>query len=120
MNDSARLDAYNVIWHSPGSDSGASMPVGGGDIGLNVWVEEGDVLFYIARSGTFDENNQLLKLGRVRLSLEPGPFLDCATFRQQLYLRQGYVEVEGFHERAGRVSIRIWVETGRPSCPHAR
>lgn len=40
------------------------MPCGGGDIGMNVWVEEGDVLFYLSRSGTFDENNCLLKQGR--------------------------------------------------------
>lgn len=39
------------------------MPCGGGDIGMNVWVEEGDVLFYLSRSGTFDENNCLLKQG---------------------------------------------------------
>ena len=32
----------------------ASMPVGGGDIGMNVWAEDGDVLFYISRSGAYD------------------------------------------------------------------
>ena len=45
------------------------MPCGGGDIGMNVWVEEGDVLFYLSRSGTFDENNCLLKQGRFRIRL---------------------------------------------------
>ena len=45
------------------------MPCGGGDIGLNVWVENGDILFYIAKSDAFDENNTLLKLGRVRIHL---------------------------------------------------
>jgi hypothetical protein len=52
------------------------MPCGGGDIGLNVWVEDGDLLYYISRSGAFDENNQFPKLGRVRLQLEPNPFLN--------------------------------------------
>ncbi|MDB5149262.1 MAG: hypothetical protein JWQ57_3282, partial [Mucilaginibacter sp.] len=47
------------------------MPCGGGDIGLNVWVEKGELLFYIARSGTFDENNAMLKPGRVRIKLSP-------------------------------------------------
>jgi hypothetical protein len=50
------------------------MPCGGGDIGLNVWVEKGELLFYIARSGTFDENNAMLKAGRVRVKLSPNPF----------------------------------------------
>jgi hypothetical protein len=45
------------------------MPCGGGDVGLNVWVENGDVLCYLSRSGTFDENNAMLKLGRLRLKL---------------------------------------------------
>lgn len=49
-----------LIWRTPSTDSSASMPCGGGDIGMNVWVEEGDVLFYISRSGTFDEHNCLL------------------------------------------------------------
>ncbi|MDP4227500.1 MAG: DUF5703 domain-containing protein [Bacteroidota bacterium] len=38
------------------------MPVGGGDMGCNVWVENGDVLLYVSRSGTFDENNMFPKL----------------------------------------------------------
>lgn len=37
------------------------MPCGGGSIGLNVWVENGDLMFYAQRSGTFDENNTMLK-----------------------------------------------------------
>ncbi len=37
------------------------MPLGGGDVGLNVWVENNEILFYIGQSGTLDENNQMLK-----------------------------------------------------------
>ena len=33
------LEQYNVIWTSQSKNSGESMPVSGGDIGLNVWVE---------------------------------------------------------------------------------
>ena len=47
----------NVIWNTPSRNSSESMPCGGGDIGMNIWVEEGDILFYLSRSGTFDENN---------------------------------------------------------------
>ena len=79
------LATNNITWTGPSQNSGESMPCGGGDVGLNVWVENGDVLFYIARSGTFDENNSLLKLGRVRLHLTPNPF-DKGTFRQELKL----------------------------------
>jgi len=58
------LEQYNIVWDSQSRHSGESMPVGGHDIGLNVWVEKGDVLLYIDRSGSFDENNQMLKVGR--------------------------------------------------------
>jgi len=43
------LEQYNIVWDSQSRHSGESMPVGGHDIGLNVWVEKGDVLFYIYR-----------------------------------------------------------------------
>ena len=35
------LDDYNVVWDSPSKDAAGSMPIGNGDICLNVWIEEG-------------------------------------------------------------------------------
>ena len=32
------LDRYNVVWRTPSRDSSGSMPLGSGDIGLNLWV----------------------------------------------------------------------------------
>jgi hypothetical protein len=105
---------YNVVWTSQSRHSGESMPVGGYDIGLNVWAEQGEVLFYLDRSGSFDENNQMLKLGRVRLSFDPNPFADGAGFRQELKLREGCVEIRGTRgELEARVDI--WVEVHRPA-----
>ncbi len=69
------LDAYNVVWDTPSRDSAESMPCGGHDIGLNVWVENKDVMFYMQRSGSIAENNEYLKLGRIRLRLDPNPFV---------------------------------------------
>ena len=40
------------------------MPCGGGDIGMNVWVENGELLIYVARSGSFNEDNALMKAGQ--------------------------------------------------------
>ena len=95
------------------------MPCGGGDIGLNVWVENGDVLFYMQRSGSLAEQNEYLKLGRVRLRLDPNPFAEPAlNFRQELKLRQGYVEIQGTAKQENGssldVALRIWVEVERP------
>ena len=80
------IDQNNVVWNSPSKNAAGSMPCGGGDVGLNVWVENGDLLFYIARSGAFDENNSLLKLGRIRLTLSPNPWKN-GRLRQELTLR---------------------------------
>ena len=110
---------YNVVWDSPSKDSSESMPAGGGDIGLNVWVENGDILFYIQRSGSLAETNEYLKLGRVRLRLEPNPFTaENLRFRQELKLREGFVEIHGsapdVDGGALDATIRVWVEALRP------
>jgi len=85
------------------------MPCGGGDTGLNVWVENGDLFFYVSRSGTFDENNTLLKLGRFRVRLSPNPFLHPVNFRQELILNDGYVEIS-----ANGTSVQLWVDVFHP------
>ena len=74
---------------------------------MNVWVEDGDVLFYLSRSGSFDENNTLLKAGRFRISLSPG--IDSVRFRQILHLNEGYVEVTD-----GIISIQLWADVDKP------
>ncbi|MHC4623527.1 MAG: DUF5703 domain-containing protein, partial [Planctomycetota bacterium] len=102
------LDEYNVVWHSQSKNVRESIPAGGGDVGLNVWVENNELLFYIGRSGTFDENNHMLKLGRVRLRLDPNPFSESGEFRQELKLRQGYVEIQGKNPGIARATIRVW------------
>ena len=94
-------------WTAPSSNSSESMPCGGGDIGMNVWVEQGDILFYLSRSGSFDENNTLLKAGRFRVSLSPG--LNMEHFRQILHLADGYVEITD-----GQISIQLWADVWKP------
>ena len=79
-------------WTSPSKNASESMPCGGGDIGMNVWCEDGDVLFYLSRSGCFDENNTLLKLGRFRIHLSHP--LNMKSFRQQLQLNDGNTDLE--------------------------
>ena len=99
----------NVIWNTPSRNSSESMPCGGGDIGMNIWVEEGDILFYLSRSGTFDENNCQLKQGRFRIRLFPSLFKDAKDFRQELKLKDGYVEVS-----AGGTQIQLWADVYHP------
>lgn len=98
------------VWTSPSENSSESMPCGGGDIGMNVWVEKGDLLFYVSRSGAFDENNTLLKQGRFRIRLSPNPFLGATDFCQELQMDKGCLVVS-----AGDVSVCIWADVFRPA-----
>lgn len=85
------------------------MPCGGGDIGLNVWVENGDLLIYLGKSGAFDENNTLLKLGRIRVKLTPNPF-NGKTFKQELVLNDGNIIISG----SNNTKVNIWVDVVSP------
>lgn len=107
------IESYNVTWNSPSKNSSESMPVGGGDIGLNVWVENGDVLLYLGKSGAFDENNTLLKLGRVRLQLSPNPF-DGQTFSQRLDLDKGQLVING-ENNGVKADLLLWVDVHSPN-----
>ena len=96
----------DYVWDSMSRDSSQSMPVGGGDIGLNVWAEDGDVLFYISRSGAYDENGALLKQGRVRIHIPGSP---VKPFSQRLRLVDGYCELA-----LGDSKVVIWADVYRP------
>ena len=89
------------------------MPLGGGDIGCNVWVENGDLLFYLSQSGTFDENNQMLKLGRVRVQLTPNPFVNEDQFLQKLELEKGHILIKG-KKGTHEVEMKLWVDVFNP------
>jgi hypothetical protein len=103
------LKNYNQIWHTQSSNASESMPLGGGDIGLNVWVEKGSLYFYFSRSGTFDEHNTLLKLGRIKVTLTPNPFQDNEGFQQELDLKDGCILIA----QKG-TKIKLWVDVFKP------
>jgi hypothetical protein len=107
------LKQYHIVWHEPSKDASESMPCGGHDLGLNVWVEQGEILFYIDRSGSFDENNQMLKLGRVRVRLEPNPFAPGGSFRQELNLSEGCIALSAKNGDCC-AEVRLWLEVDRP------
>lgn len=100
---------YNVVWDIQSRHAGESMPCGGFDTGANVWVENNEVLFYLDRSGSFDENNQMLKLGRFRIRFDRNPFAE--RFLQTLHLEEGCVRIAG-----DDFELRLWFDTARPVC----
>lgn len=114
----AAVSSNDVVWDEPGRSSADSMPLGNGDIGLNVWTEpNGDILFYIGKSDAWTENPMgtagLGKVGRVRLSFTPALFGggDAVTngFSQTLRLYDGQIVIRGLHGE-----LRLWVDANAP------
>ncbi|MFV0564733.1 MAG: DUF5703 domain-containing protein [Flavobacteriaceae bacterium] len=103
------LKNYNQVWTSQSKNASESMPLGGGDVGVNVWVENGSLYFYFSKSGTFDEHNTLLKLGRVKLDLQPNPFNGEDDFKQELVLNDGCITIN-----QNDTEITLWVDVFRP------
>lgn len=111
-------DSYNIVWTEQSNNSGESMPLTGGDMGCYVWVEKGEILIYVQRSGSLSENGEYLKMGRIRLQLSPNPFSTETSFRQELKLFDGYIEIssEGSQgEQPVYARIKLWVEIERLS-----
>jgi hypothetical protein len=107
---SPRADLNNVTWNRPGTNENSSMPIGNGDLALNVWTEPGgDIVLLIAKSDAWSENGQLLKLGRVRVRLTPNTFVTSTKFKQTLKLESGEVEIQ-----SDRNVARVWVDANRP------
>jgi alpha-L-fucosidase 2 len=100
----------DVTWNSLGTNENDSMPLGNGDLALNVWTEQnGDILLLVAKSDAWSENGQLLKLGRVRVKLTPNPFAASDNFTQTLKLESDEVEIQG-----GKAIAQVWVDANRP------
>ena len=113
-----RLSEYNVVWESPSKDHNGSMPIGNGDIGLNVWVEEnGDISFYIGKTDAWGDNGRLLKVGKVRVRCEPAVVFPEAKFRQELDLRTGTILISSMgmiQKKPVDISMKLWVDANNP------
>jgi hypothetical protein len=106
---------YNVVWNSPSKDAGGSMPLGNGDIGLNAWVEEnGDLVFYLSKTDSWDDNGRLLKVGKVRVRCEPPLVAPGCQFRQELGLPTATLRVLS-KPPTGELRLALWVDAGDPA-----
>ncbi|MCC7374911.1 MAG: hypothetical protein IT581_09655 [Verrucomicrobiales bacterium] len=109
-----RLDAFNVKWSTPSSNTWGTMPLGNGDLAVNAAVEPGgDLVLLLAKSDAWDAHARLVKIGRLRLSLEPGLFGTGEPFGQELRLRDGVMQVES-GTAENRVTLRLWVDANQP------
>lgn len=115
-----RLEKYNVTWNSQSKDYNGSMPIGNGDIGLNVWVEEsGDICFFIGKTDSWGDNGRLLKVGKVRVECKPSILFSGSGsgFRQELDLFSGTIIItSSARDENTPVSfkLQLWVDANNP------
>jgi hypothetical protein len=103
-----------ITWTTPSTNAAGSMPLGNGDISVNVWAEtNGDLLLYIGKCDSWDENGRLLKLGRLRLHFSNHPFAAATPFRQTLLADRGEIEIAA-GQAGAELRVRIWVDANRP------
>jgi len=106
---------YNIIHDHLGESIKDSMLLGNGDIGINAWVEEdGDILFQIGKTDSWDENMRLLKLGIVRVSITPNPFVKATQFIQELVLENGELTI-CVGKDDNEIKFRLWVDANYPA-----
>ncbi len=90
------------------------MPLGNGELGINLWIEEnGDLLFYLSRNDSYSEVSQLCKVGKVRVSLSPNPFTTGKPFRQELKISDGVCEITA-GKAEEQVSLKVFVDAAHP------
>lgn len=125
VNIASMLKKYDVRWNEPGTSSYESMPIGNGDIGLNVWTEQnGDIVFYISKTDAWGEETKdrgswmkeggvLMKLGKIRVAVLNSRFNKDSSFTQILKLHKSEIEV---NEGSGKNSIKfkIWIDANHP------
>ena len=105
-----RISRYNVVWNSPSKDASGVMPVGNGDIAAGVYaIENGDLYLLLAKNDAYNYMGDIYKTGRVRITMDPNPFLSGKSFKQTLDLPNCAILIE-----ADKVRIRIWADANRP------
>lgn len=108
----AHIDRYNVSWDSPSEDYNGSMPLGNGDVAANVWIEpDGELVFFISKTDSRDDNGRLSKVGKVRISF--GDDINMENFSQVLHLRDATLKAN-FGDSINKTGLRMWIDANQP------
>lgn len=109
------IERYNVILTAPSDNSRGSMPLGNGDIGTNAWIDKnGDLLFYLSKTDSWDENNRLCKLGLIRVSFRPSFLKKDAPIRTILNIKRA--ELQAYIGRSDeQLIVKMWIDANNPA-----
>ena len=107
--DTGWIKQYNVVWDSASSNALDSMPLSGSrGAGANLWVQDGSVWLYLAHNGAYDENEDLLKLGCLRVTPAGLDLRSPKSFCQELDLATGSVRVDVTASDGTMLGFRLW------------
>lgn len=100
---------FDITWNSLGTDENSSMPLGNGDISVNAWTEQnGDLVLLIGKTDSWSENALLYKVGQIRISLTPNPFVG-ERVTQRLTVSNARLEV-----KSAKGTVFVWVDANHP------
>ncbi|MDR3708199.1 MAG: DUF5703 domain-containing protein [Capsulimonadaceae bacterium] len=107
-------NAYEVVWKTPSENDMGSMPLGNGEVGVNVWAEpDGNLKFYISRTDSYSEVSRLLKVGMVSVALAPNPFKQGEPFLQRLDMKSGVIDFDAGSGTA-HIKLRLFIDADQP------
>ena len=102
-------EALVLAYDTPG-DASTALPLGNGQTGVSAWVEpNGDLVFFISRTDAWGPQSRLLKVGKVRVTMDPPLSTETTDLRQVLDMHEGVLEIEStVADQAAK--IRLWVD----------
>ncbi len=113
LANAASPDVGNIVWHSPSKDHHGSMPLGNGSTAVNAWINPaGELEFYLSRTDSWGDNARLLKVGKIRVTMDPPPPL--TPFEQTLSLKDATMIVR-YGAGAEAATLRLWVDANHPA-----
>ena len=67
--EDAAPSPYKVVWDSPSTDWGGTMPLGNGEVAVNAWFDAaGRARLLFARTDSWDDYGALAKVGLVEIA----------------------------------------------------
>jgi alpha-L-fucosidase 2 len=112
-NSFSQISKYNVNYNTLCQHSMESMPLGNGDIGINIWTDTLGIHFYMGKTDTWSGIGRLLKPGLIDLSFKPSPFKNINSFSQELKLENGEIVIHAISDSID-ILVKCWVDVDYP------
>ena len=109
---SPSLAGFAPMFAEPSARSADNMPIGNGELVANVLVNasDGSLTLLLGRSDAMSSLAMPIKVGRIKMMLQPSPFARVETFAQVLHLENGTLGIPARGSNNQVVQARLWVD----------